>query len=80
MSTIYHFDINGTILGTDSTDEKAHITDAIYEGLARSIWLKFSAFIKMNPHSLKENIVDDTFAIDNQSAVITYEKQVSWRI
>nr|QYA18791.1 hypothetical protein KOM_12_523 [Clandestinovirus] len=38
--TLYHFDINGTIIGTDSTNIGETIHDAALEGLARSMtWL-----------------------------------------
>lgn len=35
--TIYHVDINGTIIGTDSTDEGATVSHAVTESISRSI-------------------------------------------
>lgn len=61
--TIYHMDINGTIIGTDSTDERATLTNAVMESISRSIDIhgniltsdKLNAKEKSYYHWLKQN-------------------------
>lgn len=72
MFKVYHFDINGTILGTDSTDN-ASIEDMTCESIARSINLvgeivhgdqqTYYSFVKNNYKDYKRQVYNllDTF-------------------